>query len=45
MDVSRGGGEELTVSVPPETPGLERGEAVTIGWDVEAGAAFAAVED
>ena len=31
---------ELTVSAPPETPGLVRGAAVWIGWAPEAAAAF-----
>jgi ABC-type Fe3+/spermidine/putrescine transport system ATPase subunit len=43
--VAVGSGEDLTVSVPPDTSGLVRGEPVRIGWDVEAGAAFLAAED
>jgi ABC-type Fe3+/spermidine/putrescine transport system ATPase subunit len=35
-----GGGQELTVSVPPETPGLVRGAPVEIGWPPEAAAIF-----
>ena len=30
--VELGSGQELTVSAPPETPGLVRGAAVEIGW-------------
>jgi ABC-type Fe3+/spermidine/putrescine transport system ATPase subunit len=35
-------GQELTVSAPPETPGLVRGAAVAIGWSAEAATAFPA---
>jgi putative spermidine/putrescine transport system ATP-binding protein/spermidine/putrescine transport system ATP-binding protein len=40
--VGLGNGQELTVSAPPETPGLERGAAVEIGWAPEAAAIFPA---
>ena len=40
--VELGGGQELTVSAPPDTPGLVRGAAVGIGWSAEAAAAFPA---
>ena len=40
--VGLGGGQELTVSAPPETPGLVRGAAVEIGWPPEAAAIFRA---
>ncbi len=42
--VALGNGQELTVSAPPETPGLARGAAVTIGWNPEAAAVFPAEE-
>jgi ABC-type Fe3+/spermidine/putrescine transport system ATPase subunit len=40
--VELGSGQELTVSAPPETPGLARGAAVEIGWPPEAAAIFPA---
>ena len=40
--VDLGSGQELTVSAPPETPGLARGAAVDLGWSAEAPAVFAA---
>jgi ABC-type Fe3+/spermidine/putrescine transport system ATPase subunit len=36
------GGHELTVSAPPDTTGLVRGGAVTIGWPIEAASVFPA---
>jgi ABC-type Fe3+/spermidine/putrescine transport system ATPase subunit len=35
-------GAELTVSAPPDTPGLARGAAVGIGWGADAAAVFPA---
>ncbi|HSA81856.1 MAG TPA: ABC transporter ATP-binding protein [Geminicoccaceae bacterium] len=35
-------GQELTVSAPPDTPGLSRGAAVGVGWSAEAPASFLA---
>jgi ABC-type Fe3+/spermidine/putrescine transport system ATPase subunit len=35
-------GQELTVSAPPETPGMVRGGGVAIGWPADAAAVFAA---
>ena len=40
--VELGSGQELTVSAGPETPGLERGAQVEIGWPAEAAAIFPA---
>jgi ABC-type Fe3+/spermidine/putrescine transport system ATPase subunit len=40
--VELGGGQELTVSAPPETRGLARGATVGIGWPAEAAAVFRA---
>jgi ABC-type Fe3+/spermidine/putrescine transport system ATPase subunit len=40
--VDLGNGRELTVSAPPETPGLSRGAAVGVGWSAEAPAIFLA---
>ena len=40
--VALAGGRELLVSAPPETPGLERGASVTIGWPIDAAACFPA---
>ncbi|MCC2664660.1 MAG: ydcT, partial [Geminicoccaceae bacterium] len=40
--VELGGGQELTVSAPPDTPGVVGGAAVGIGWSAEAAAAFPA---
>jgi len=40
--VALAGDRELLVSAPPETPGLERGAPVTIGWSIDAGACFPA---
>jgi putative spermidine/putrescine transport system ATP-binding protein/spermidine/putrescine transport system ATP-binding protein len=40
--VGLGSGQELTVSAPPETQGLERGALVEIGWPAEAAAIFPA---
>jgi ABC-type Fe3+/spermidine/putrescine transport system ATPase subunit len=40
--VELGSGKELTVSAPPETPGLRRGAAVVVGWSPEAAAIFPA---
>jgi ABC-type Fe3+/spermidine/putrescine transport system ATPase subunit len=41
--VDLGSGQELTVSAPPETPGLARGAAVGVGWSAEAPAIFPAI--
>jgi putative spermidine/putrescine transport system ATP-binding protein len=40
--VELGSGQEITVSAPPETPGLTRGAAVMVGWPAEATAVFPA---
>jgi hypothetical protein len=40
--VDLGSGQEITVSAPPETPGLARGVAVALGWPAEAAAIFPA---
>ena len=40
--VDLGSGQEITVSAPPDTPGLRRGARVAIGWAAEASAIFKA---
>ena len=40
--VDLGSGQEITVSAPPDTPGLRRGARVAVGWAAEASAIFKA---